>query len=98
MKKNIALATLAILLITGCTYNSKTHETKFTPLGAGPHEIIDTVVHDVKESAKDNDTPCATKTGHDDYDASKIKSMSNEELVAYVKKQNKKMDKKEKKK
>lgn len=98
MKKYIALAILASLLMTSCTYYSKTNETKFTPLGAGPHELIDTVVHDVKECAQDSDNPCATKTGHDGYDASKIKSMSNEELVAYVKKQNEKMDKQQKKK
>jgi len=98
MKKNIALATLASLLMTSCTYYSKTNETKFTPLGAAPHELIDTVVHDVKECAQDSDNTCATKTGHDGYDASKIKSMSNEELVAYVKKQNERMDKQQKKK
>lgn len=79
-----ALVACQFLLFAGCTYNSKTNETRFTPLGAGTHELIDVAVKDVKECAGRS---CETKTAHDGYEESKIKSMSNEELEAYVKKQ-----------
>jgi len=77
------------LALFGCTYNSKTHETHFTPFGAEVHEFADTAVSGIKECGLANSKGCETKTSHDDYEQSKIKSMSNEELEEHLKKMHK---------
>lgn len=86
------LATFTVIchsfLMASCTYDAKTNKTSFTPLGAGPHEMIDVIAHDVKECMNSS---CETKTSHDDYEESKLKSMSNEELDEYIKKQKSKL-------
>lgn len=92
IKKTLILLPCIFLLMVGCTYDAKTKKTRFTPLGAGPHEMIDTIVSDVKECAIERDNICETKTAHDDYEESKIKSMTSEEFDEYVKKQQEKID------
>ena len=87
--KQIVLLCLS-LTIVGCTYNSKTHETQFTPFGAEVHEFAETAASGIKECGLANDKGCETKTSHDDYEQSKRKTMSNEELEAHVKKQQEK--------
>ncbi len=86
--KKIALLCLSLTMF-GCTYNSKTHETRFTPLGAEVHEFAETAATGVKECGVANSKGCETKTSHDDYEQSKLKSMSNEELEEYVKNKSK---------
>ena len=87
-RKVIVLLLCQVLLVAGCTYNTKTKKSSFTPLGAGPHEMIDTIVNDVKECAGQE---CETKMSSDDYERSKFNSMTNEELDEYVKKQQEKL-------
>jgi hypothetical protein len=86
ISKKAILLLCVLSHIVGCTYNAKTKKTRFTPLGAGPHEIIDTVARDVKECSSGSSDSCKTKTAHDGYEESKFKSMTNEELDDYVKK------------
>jgi len=81
LRKLILLA--FALAATACTYNHKTGEARFTPLGPQAHEIIDTVIHDSKECAGPN-AECKTVTNHDGYEQAKVKSMTNRELEEYA--------------
>ncbi len=78
-----------VLSCTSCAFNSTTGKTTFTPLGAGVHEVhelIGTLAHDIKKCTGD-DAVCKKKTSYDGYEESKLKAMSNEELLDYVEKQ-----------
>ena len=93
IQKKMVLLTCLFSLVTACSYNTTTQKTHFMLLGLPTQELIEgaaVAAHDIKECAGGGSDTCKTKTAHDGYEESKIKSMNNEELAEYVKKHNKK--------
>ena len=83
----LSMTLIATLLVcSACSYNSRTGKTRFTPLGPGVHEIIDTVVSDVSECAG-RDKACEKTTSQDGYEESRVKAMTTEEFTEYVEQQ-----------
>lgn len=77
------LVLLFVLGASGCSYNTKTGETKFDPFS-----YEKSLINDAKRASSgcsQDGKDCRKRTSHENYEASKIKAMSNEELEIYAK-------------